>query len=176
MRVSQSDSVVTDLGNGNTRARSLANLTDLAACAANDTANHIRWDADVLSLDFLSVLVVSGWSSAAHVRIRSTLEAARCRSVAEVSTVASAHDTGWSTVFAPACGVAAHATGQGTAARLSADRRIVENSTCATLPVVHQALADLPDGALDTLRRSLHLHDSLGRLGKHFLLRHHAHA
>lgn len=52
--------VMRSLGNGDASPRALPDFANLAAATANDAANHIRRNADVLGLDFLAVLGVSG--------------------------------------------------------------------------------------------------------------------
>lgn len=62
------------LGNGDASSRSLANVANLAAATANDASNHVGGDANVLSLDFLSILVVGRRAASGSVGIRATAE------------------------------------------------------------------------------------------------------
>lgn len=163
--------IYTYLGNGDAGSRRLANFADLAATTSDDAANHISRDANILRLDFLSILVMSGGPAAGCVGIRSTIERPRAAAIAEVSPVTCAHNTG-AAVFASPAAAAAEAARPG----LSAYNRVVENGTGPTLPVINQTLANLPHSALDTLWRTLNLDNSLGGLGEHFLLGDHAHA
>lgn len=48
--------VMRSFGDGNTGTRALSDLTDLCATTSNDAANHVGWDANVLGLDFFSIL------------------------------------------------------------------------------------------------------------------------
>lgn len=133
--------IMRSLGDGDASTGGLADLRDLAATTADDASDHVRWDGDVLGLDLLSVLVV-GWDAASDtLTVRATVEGA------------------WSLV----------ATDSG-AAGLSADNWVVEDGALATLPIVDEALADLPDGSLNALWVTLNLDDALGRLWEHLLL------
>lgn len=62
------------LGNRNASSGSLANVANLAAATANDAPNHVGGDANVLSLDFLSILVVGRRAASGSVGIRATAE------------------------------------------------------------------------------------------------------
>lgn len=167
---------ITYFGNRDARSRRLANLTDLAASAADDAADHICGNADVLGLDFLAIFVVGWRASAYHLRVGPAVKAAGGRAVAEISAVPGSHDTRRGSVFASSRRVASEAPApDGTGARLlGAYSWVVENGAGAALPVIYETLADLPDRSLDALRRSLNLYDPLGRLRKHLLLRDHA--
>lgn len=152
----------------------LADVANLAAATANDTSNHVGGDADVLSLDLLTVLVVSGRAAGRSVGIRATAEWPRA-AVAEVGSVASAHHARASVVTTAAVTVAGAAQAS-RAGRLSSDDRVVKHSAGAPLPIIDKALGDLPNGSLDTLGGALDFDDALGRLGQHILLRNHADA
>jgi hypothetical protein len=167
------------LGNADSRARGLPDLRDLAAGAANDASHHVRRDRDVLSLDLLAVLVVRGHtavgSTTLTVGVGSALEAARCGTLAEVGAVAGASHA--SVVVVATAAVVHPALTQATlSAGLGAHNGVVEHGAGAALPVVDEAFADLPDGLLDALGAALDLNDTLGGLGKHLLLGHHADA
>lgn len=169
----------TYLGDRNASTRGLANLTDLAAGPADDATNHVRGNADVLRLDLFTVLVMSGGATRCGIRIRAAAKGA-ATTVTEVSSIASAHDTGAS-VLSPAAtrgteaaGAAAEAAAAGSS-WLSAHNGVVENRAGSALPVVYKALANLPNGALDTLGSTLDFDNALGRLGKHLFLSNHAH-
>ncbi len=155
------------LGDGDSGSRGLADLGDLASTTANDASNHVGWNADVLRLDLFSVLIV-GWDTAAGtLAIGAAVEGA-WGLLAEISSVASAHDT---------VGVILTTLRADTlSTSLGADNRVVEDSAGATLPIINEALAYLPDSLLDTLWGTLNLNNTLGRLWEHFLLGNHADA
>lgn len=158
--------IVRGFGNRDPSARGLADLADLATTTANNAANHVGRNADVLCLDLLSILVVSWDATAGSLAIRAAVEGS-WGLLAEISTVASAHHT-WAAVLAAFVANATLST-----AGLGTDNWVVENSAGSALPIVNQALADLPDRLLDTLWGSLHFDDSLSGLRKHLLLGNH---
>lgn len=158
--------IVRSLGNRDSSAGSLADLADLASTTANDASNHVGRNADVLCLDLLSVLVVCWDATAGGLAIRAAVEGSWCL-LAEISTVASAHHA-WAAVFTALVANAALST-----TGLGADNWVVEDSAGSALPIIDQALADLPDRLLDTLWGSLDLDDALGGLRKHLLLGNH---
>lgn len=164
------------LGNRDASARCLADLTDLAASATNDAANHVSGNADVLRLDLFTVLIMSRRTSKGCVRIRTAVVGPRS-TVAEVGAIACSHHTRAAAVLASAGTrvVSCSAANVSSTGWLSANDGVVENGASATLPVIYQALADLPHRALDTLGRTLNLDNSLGRLREHLFLRDHAH-
>jgi hypothetical protein len=157
--------VVRSLGNADAGARRLADLADLAASTADDATNHVGRDGDVLSLDVFT-LVDSRGSKTAGTNVR-TRRVGRRRRGGEVGTVSS-------TVEAARCAVSSTVCSTGSTASLDADRRAVENGAVAALFVVDEALADLPDSLLYTVRGALNLDNALSRLRKHLLLRDHA--
>lgn len=161
------------LGDADTGSRSLADLADLAASSSNDASNHVGRNADVLGLELLSILVMGGWSTLSSIRVGSAV-VVRTRSscLAEVVSVAGSHDAG--VVVATTLVAAGLATNTGSSARLSTNNRIVQNGTSSSLPIIDQALANLPGSLLDAFRVALNLNNALGRLGKHLLLRNHA--
>jgi len=161
------------LGDGDAGVGRLADLADLATAASDDTADHVRRDADVLGLHLFAILGVRwGRGPAGGIGARSSRKGRR--RVTEVSAVtsavvrASAHTTG-------GC---ATAVGQRdrTSTRLNPDGGVVEDSAVAALVVVDEALANLPDSLLDTAGRALDFDDALGGLGEHLLLCDHAYA
>jgi hypothetical protein len=157
--------VVRSLGNADAGARRLADLADLAASTANDASNHVGRDGDVLSLDVFTLL--DSWrSETASTNVRTRRVGGRRRG-SEVGTVSSA-------VEAARCAISGTVCSAGSTASLDAHRRAVENSAVAALLVIDEALADLPDSLLDTIRGALDLDNALSRLRKHLLLRDHA--
>lgn len=163
--------VMGSLGDGDPGSRAPADLGDLATTSANDAANHVSGDADVLCLDFLAIFGDKRVTTVAGVGVGSPAVATGL--VAEVGTVTGA-------VVRTAVVAIADALVHGAGARGSSNRRtdggVIQDSTGTALPVVNQALSNFPDGLLDTLGGALHFDDTLGRLGEHFLLRDHAHA
>jgi hypothetical protein len=157
--------VVGSLGNADAGAGRLADLADLAASTANDAANHVGRNGDVLSLDVFTLLD-SRRSETAGTNVR-TRRVGRRRRGGEVGTVSS-------TVEAARCAISGTVGSAGGTASLDADRRAVENSAVTALLVVDEALADLPDSLLDTIGSALDLDNALSRLREHFLLRDHA--
>lgn len=171
------------LGNRDAGARRLANLGNLAAGATNDAANHVSGNADVLCLNLLAILVVGGRAARGSVRVGAAREGTGAAAVAKVRAVAGAHDAGAAVLAAAiarsgeAAGAAANGTSAGGgAAGLGADHGVVEDGASTALPVVDEALANLPEGALDALRGALDFDDALGGLGEHLLLGDHANA
>ena len=168
--------IMRSLGDRDAGARSLADLADLAASAADDASHHVCRNANVLRLDFFTILIVRRWAAAGGIRVGSASERARAarRAIAEVGTVASAHDTRAGVLAASSIGGAVSSGSDATISRLRADNGVVEDGARTALPVVDEALADLPNGALDSFGGTLNLDNSFGGLGKHFLLRNHA--
>lgn len=163
--------IMRSLGDRDAGTRVLADVTDLSATAADDASNHVRGDADVLSLDLVTVLINSRWwRSGRHVGCRTAVVLPRGRCIREVGTVASTLERPRSTAHT----ASAAAVGERTSTCLDANSRVVEDSTVATLSIVNQALADLPDGLLDAFGCALDFDDTLGGLGKHLLLSDHA--
>jgi hypothetical protein len=158
--------VVGGLGDGDTSTGTLANLRDLATCATDDAANHVGGDADVLGLDVFVVLGSIGGGSA-RARLAARVGG---RGVTEVGAVAGA------VVGAAAFGGVGRAVvGRGTASSTrDSDGGVVEDGAVATLFVVDEALANLPDSLLDAIGGALDLDNALGRLGEHLLLGDHA--
>lgn len=166
------------LGNGDARTRSLANLANLAAGAANDASHHVCGDGNVLSLNLLTVFVVSGRATRGSVRVGASTKGA-ATAVAEVGAVASTHDAGAATVIAAVAAAVVSSVARaahGSSAGLGADNGVVEDGAGTTLPVIDEALADFPHGALDTFGRALDLDDAFCRLREHLLLCNHTHA
>lgn len=165
--------IMRGLGNRDPSSRAPADLSDLGSSPANDASNHVSGNADVLRLDLLAVLGDEGVTAT---RIGVGAAAVATGLVAEVGAVAGAVVR---TAAVTIAGVAAAAAGVGHGsggAGGGANGRVVEDGAGTALPVVDKALADLPDGLLDTLGRSLDLDDALGGLGEHFLLGDHANA
>lgn len=165
----------TYLGNRNASSRALADLTDLGASTANDTADHVRRNANVLRHDFFAILVVGRRTAGGSIRIRAAVVLAWC-TVAEVGTIAGTHNTIGiilASLTLLAISIVTIASQGCVAARLGAHDRVVEHGAGSAFPVIDKALADLPDGALDALRSTLHLNYPLRRLGQHLLLRNH---
>lgn len=149
--------VVCSLSNGDASTRPLSDLADLATATTDDATDHIRRDANVLGADLLAVLC--------HKRDASVLGVAASAEalVAEISTVAGA-------------GVVLVGVAAGAVCGVGADGRVVEDGACTALPIVNEALADLPNGLSDAVGGTLNLNDSLGGLREHFLLSNHANA
>lgn len=163
----------TNLGNGDASTRRAANLANLATGTTDDATNHVRGNADVLGLKLLAVLVMSGGSTRG-LGVRATVEGALVRA-AEISAVASASDSVVAAVvIVTAVVVEAGASSTASARNLGANGRVVQDSASAALPVVNQALGNLPNSTLNTLRGTLDFNDTLSRLRKHVLLRNHA--
>jgi hypothetical protein len=167
--------VVRGLGNADSSTRSLADFADLATCTANDTADHVGRDANVLGLQLLSVLIVSRWTTTlGSIRVGAAIVILSWGTLTEVSTVACSHDT---IVVVIATSISSktltHARALASTG-LGSHNRVVKYGSSASLPVINQALADLPDSLLDTLWSTLNFNNALGRLRKHLLLGHHA--
>jgi hypothetical protein len=165
--------VVGCLGDGDACARRLADLANLAAATANDAANHVGGNADVLRLQFNAILIVRrGRGPACCIGSRST-GVRSGRRIAEVGTVASA------VVRASAQSSSSSAT-VGQSARSSTGLNpysgVVENGAVSTLVIIDQALANLPNGLLDAGWGTLYFDNALSRLGEHLLLCDHANA
>lgn len=176
--------VVGSLGNGDAGTRRLADLANLAASAANNASHHVCGDANVLSLDLLSILIVSRRTARGSIGIGAATKGA-ATAVAEVGAVSSTHDARAAAVVASVTSTSVSnaattttttTTTHASGTRLGANNGVIEDSASATLPVIDQALADFPNGALDALGGALNFDDTLGRLGQHFLLCNHTHA
>lgn len=146
---------ITNLGNRNARARLLADLANLGTGTSNDAANHVSGDADVLRLDLLAILIMGRGAARGGIGIRAAVVGASTTVAAEIGTVASPCDTR-ATVGPFGLRIAALAVAR------AADNRVVQNSAGAPLPVVDQALANLPDSALNALGGTLHLDYAFG--------------
>ena len=155
------------LGDGNSSSRGLADLGDLASTTADDASDHIRWDGDVLGLNLLSVFVVSWDTASGTFTVGAAVEGA-WGILAEISSVTSAHHT----VVVILTTLSANTL----STSLSTDNWVVQDGACATLPVINEALGNLPNGLLDTLWGTLNLDNALGRLWKHLLLSNHSDA
>ena len=158
--------IVRSLGNRDPGAGGLADLADLASTTADNASNHVGRNADVLCLDLLSVLIVCWDATAGSLAIGAAVEGS-WGLLAEIGSVTGAHHA-WAAVFAALVADAALST-----TGLGADNWVVEDSASSALPIIDQALADLPDRLLDTFWGSLDLDNSLGGLGKHLLLGNH---
>lgn len=168
----------TDLGNRDASAGGLADLADLAAGATDDAANHVCGNADVLRLELLAVLIVGRRAARGSIRVGAAVEGTTATVAAEVGTVAGPQDAGTAELLAPAgrsvsC-VGGRADGGGS--RAGAGDGVVEDGAGATLPVVDEALGDLPDGGSNAFGGALDLDNPLGGLGEHLLLGDHANA
>lgn len=144
------------LGDGDASAGALSDVGNLAASTSDDASNHIGGDADVLGLDILTILVGGrwGWAGVLVRRTAVTARVAGC-SIAEVGTVASTVERSSSVATSGSTAVA------DWGATLDSDGRVVEDSAIAALFIVDQALANLPDGLLDTFGGTLDLDDTL---------------
>ena len=159
--------IVWCLGDGDSGSRGLADLGDLASTTADDASNHVRWNRDVLGLDLLSVLIVSWDTASGTLTIRATVKGT-WGFLAEISSVSSAHHT--SVVILTALRADALSTS------LSADNWVVQDSASSALPVINEALRDLPNSLLDTFWGTLNLDNALGGLWEHLLLCNHSDA
>jgi hypothetical protein len=161
--------VMRRLRDGNPSTRASTDLRNLSSAPADDAADHIRRDADVLGLNLFTIFRYEGVATRAGIGVGSAVVA----SIAEVGAVASsvvlAAVVGWVTVSGG--GVVADRLG---AAERSANSGVVKDGTGSALPVVKQALADFPDGLLDAIGCTLDLNNALCGLGEHFLLCDHA--
>ena len=157
--------VMRSLGDRDPSSRASANLCDLGSAPADDTSDHIRGNADVLSLDLFTIFRNEGVATRAGVRVGSAVVA----TIAEVGAVASpvvlAAVAGWVTVSGG--GVVVDRLG---ATERSANSGVVEDGAGSALPVVKQALADFPDGLLNALGCTLDLNNALCGLREHLLL------
>lgn len=161
------------LGDRDASSRAAADLSDLAASPADDASNHIRGNADVLSLNLLTIFRDERVSTGASVGVGPS---AIATVVAEVGTIASAVVlTAGVTITTIATTTDWVAVAQRRRAQGRTDRGVVEHSAGAALPVINEALSDFPDGLLDAFRCALDFDDSLRRLRKHLLLCDHAH-
>lgn len=159
--------IVWCLGDGDSGSRGLADLGDLASATADDASNHVGWNGDVLGLDLLSVLIVSWDTASGTLTVRAAVEGT-WGFLAEISSVSSTHHT--SVVILTALRADALST------CLGADNWVVQDSASSALPVINEALGDLPNSLLDTLWGTLNLDNALGRLWEHLLLRNHSDA
>lgn len=157
-----------DAGSG-----SLADLTDLATSAANDTSHHVRRNADILSLELLSVLIMGGRSTLRSIGIGAAVVVGSRSALAEVVAISGAHDPVVAVVVTAISSTLSHAW---SSAWLGSDNRVVQHGTSSSLPIIYQALANLPNSLLNAFRVALNFDDSLSRLREHLLLCHHAHA
>lgn len=157
--------IVWSLGDGDASTGSLADLRDLAATTADDAANHVGWNGDVLGLDLLSVLVV-GWDTASNALTVGATAEGTWSLLGEISSVSGAQHTARVILTA--------LTTHSSTTSLGANNWVVEDGAGSTLPIVNEALADLPDSSLNALWVTLDLDDTLGRLWEHLLLGDHA--
>lgn len=162
------------LGNRDTGARCLSDLANLATGTTDDAANHVRGDADVLSLDLLTIFIVCWRAAKGCVRVGTAVVRPRA-TVAEIGAVACSHDTRAATIIASTGALAESSTTAGVSAArwLSTDHRVVEDGASASLPIIDQALANFPDSALNTLGSALNFDYSLSGLREHLLLGNH---
>lgn len=159
--------IVWCLGDGDSGSRGLADLGDLASTTTDDASNHVGWNGDVLCLDLLSIFIVSWDAASGTLPVRAAVEGT-WGFLAEISSVSSAHHT--SVVILTALGANALPTS------LSANNWVVQDSASSALPVVDEALGDLPNSLLDTFWGTLNLDNALGRLWEHLLLGNHSDA
>lgn len=159
--------IVWCLGDGDSGSRGLADLGDLASTTTDDASNHVGWNGDVLCLDLLSILIVSWDTASGTLTVRAAVEGT-WGFLAKISSVSSAHHT--SIVILTALRANALSTS------LSADNWVVQDSASSALPVVDEALGDLPNSLLDTFWGTLNLDNALGRLWEHLLLGNHSDA
>lgn len=164
--------VVRGFRNRDSSSRAPADLRDLGSTTANDAAHHVSRNADVLGLDLFAIFGDKGITTVGNVGVGST---AVTRLVAKIGSVAGAVVRASAAVTVGGSrGSLGHGSGSGTDRRTN--RRVVEDGTGATLPVVDEALSNLPDRLIDALGGSLHFNNAFSRLGEHFLLGNHAHA
>lgn len=162
------------LGDRNAGARCLADLADLAATAADDAANHVCGNADVLGLDIFTFLNSRGWSA---IRCTITARLIGCggNSASEVSSIASP-------VVASLLGSATKAGGSASTidwrrcARLNANDWAIEDCAVSALFIINEAFTNLPSGLLNAFGRALDLDNAFSGLRKHLLLSNHAHS
>lgn len=165
--------IMRGLGDGNAGAGRFTDLTNLAATAPDNAANHVGGNADILRLQLNTILVVRGrWRPARSIGPRSTGEGGG-RRVAKVCAVTRAVVRASTTETASGATVGQRS---GPSAWLNPDGGVVKNGSVAALVIVNETLANLPDGLLDAGWGALYLDDALGRLGQHLLLCNHAHA
>lgn len=164
--------IMGSLGDGDACARALADLANLAATTTDDAADHISWNADVLSLDVFAILDDrrrAGVGAAVTTRWVGRSWCTR----GEVGTVASAGEAARSTSTKPD---RASTVDCWRSAALDTDGWAIEDSAVAALLIVDEALANLPHGLLNAFGCTLDLDDALGGLWKHLFLSDHAHA
>ena len=154
--------VVRGLGNRNSSAGAAPDFADLATGTANDAANHVGGNADVLGLEFLSVFGVRWWRARGGLRRRP----ARVIGFGKVSATTGPVERTTSSEST--------AVTERRCASLRPHDRVVEYSAVPSLLVVDKAATNLPDGLLYAVRRACHFNDAFGRLGQHFLLCNHA--
>ena len=162
--------IMRSLGNADASTRCLADLTDLATSSANDASNHVRRNADVLRLELLAILVMSGWSTLGSIGVGTAVIVLSGGTLAEIGAVACTHDAVVLSVIATL--IADSLTDATTS--LSSNNRIVQHCSSASLPVINQTLANLPNSLLDSFWSSLNFDDALGGLREHLLLGNHA--
>lgn len=162
--------IVGRLGDRDPSSRAPPDLRDLGTAPADDAANHVRGNADVLGLDLLTILGDQGKAAVGGVGVGASAVTTAAGLVTEVGAV-----TG-PVVGAAVVTVVAGAGGVRGATDVGAHGRVVEDGAGSSLPVIDQALADFPHSLFDAFGSSLHLDNALGRLREHFLLRNHAHA
>lgn len=165
--------IVRCFGDGDAGAGALADLADFGPTSADDTANHIGRNADVLSLHFFAIFSDHGDPATANSSVGSV--SVDVAVLAEVGSAPSAVVRSASTAVVAADSWATNASAvDGSSSGLRSNRGVVENCASPTLPVIDEALANLPDSFLDSFRGALDLDDSLSGLGKHLLLGNHA--
>ena len=162
--------IVGRLGDRDPSSRAPPDLRDLGTAPADNAANHVRRNADVLGLDLLTILGDQGKAAVGGVGVGASAVTTAAGLVTEVGAV-----TG-PVVGAAVVTVVARAGGVRGATDVGAHGRVVEDGAGSSLPVIDQALADFPNSLFDAFGSSLHLDNALGRLREHFLLRNHAHA
>lgn len=167
--------IVRSLRDRDTSTRASSDFADFGSTTANDTANHVRGDADVLCLNFLAIFSDKWDAAVLSVGVRASAIAAWV--VAEVGAVsgtvigAAAVTTAGIVVAARSDERAGHwciTTNGGT------DGGVVEDGSSTTLPIINEALSNLPNGLFDSFGSSLDFDDSLSGLWKHLLLCNHS--
>lgn len=161
--------IVRRFSDGNAGSRASAYLGDFASTPADDATDHVRRNADILSLNFFAVLSDKGIAAVGGIGIRASAIATGL-TVAEIGAVTSAVVRTTAVAIAHAAGV--H---RGGSANRCTNRRIVKDCAGSPLPVVDEAFSNLPNSLLNTLWSALHFHDPFGRLRKHLLLSDHSH-
>lgn len=169
--------IVRSFSNADPGAGGATNLLDLGASTTDDASNHISRNGDVLGLELLAVLANSrGRGRGSLVETTARTSVATERGLGEVSAVAGASERARSSTVVTERAHSAVAGNRPTHTNTTGgtDRGVIEDGALAALPVVDEALANLPNSHTDGVGISLDLDDALGGLRKHLLLGDHA--